>query len=57
MSKQTEVPLEFEGELPVVTTIAPQTKPRSNKSRDGDPMSPAVPVSTKPKSGGRLNRT
>jgi RND family efflux transporter MFP subunit len=50
-------PLEFEGELPVVTTVPPAVKPRSNKMRDGDPMSPSVPVSTKPKSGGRSNRT
>jgi RND family efflux transporter MFP subunit len=50
-------PLEFEGELPVVTTVPPVVKPRSSKMRDGDPMSPSVPVSTKPKPGGRSNRT
>ena len=48
-------PLEFEGELPVVTNAPAPIKSRSNK-RDADPMGPA-PVSTKSKSGGRSNRT
>jgi RND family efflux transporter MFP subunit len=51
-------PLEFEGELPVLTSPVPPVKPRSNSSkRDSDPTSPSAPISTKPKSGGKSNRT
>ena len=57
-------PLEFEGELPVATTVPPP-KMRSNKSRDGDPLAPATGAGNaggsggggKPKSGGKPNRT
>ena len=49
-------PLEFEGELPVLTTVAPP-KMRSNKSRDSDPIAAPGPGGNKPKSGGKPNRT
>jgi RND family efflux transporter MFP subunit len=49
-------PLEFEGELPIVTNAPAPIKPRSNK-RDSDAMNQSAPVSTKPKSSGKPNRT
>ena len=50
-------PLEFDGEIPVGTTLPPMVKPRSNKQRDGDPMSPGAPISTRPKGNGKAGRT
>ena len=49
-------PLEFEGEIPILTNVPTPIKPRSNK-RDSDPMNQSAPVTTKPKSNGKPNRT
>lgn len=51
-------PLEYEGELPV-GTIQPPPKPRSKSQREADLMAPLPSGSSgsKPKSGGKPNRT
>jgi RND family efflux transporter MFP subunit len=50
-------PLEFEGEIPVGSSLPPLTPARTNKRRDNDPAAPSAPVSTKPKGGGKNTRT